>query len=93
LIGSHGHLTIDENRPQLDIFSTMTERRGRTIGGDSAPTTVATEIHAFIRDIQEGRTPLYGARDAAATMATIFAAYESLRTGQPAAVTVTPAGV
>jgi myo-inositol 2-dehydrogenase/D-chiro-inositol 1-dehydrogenase len=93
LIGSHGHLTIDENRPQLDIYSTTTERRGRTIGGDSAPTTVATEIHAFIRDIQEGRTPLYGARDAAATMATIFAAYESLRTGQPAAVNGTPAGV
>jgi predicted dehydrogenase len=91
LIGSHGHLMIDENRPQLDIFSTATERRGRTIGGDSALTTVATEIHAFIRDIREDRVPLYGVRDAWATMATIFAAYESLHTGQPAAVASLPA--
>jgi predicted dehydrogenase len=92
LIGSHGHLTIDENRPQLDIFSTVTERRGRTIGGESAPTTVATEFEAFIRDIRDDRAPLYGVRDAAATLATIFAAYASLRTGQPAPV-VAPAGV
>jgi predicted dehydrogenase len=93
LIGSHGHLTIDENRPQLDIFSTVTERRGRTIGGESAPTTVATEIHSFIQDIQGDRTPLYGVRDALATMATIFAAYESLRTGQPALVSIASTGV
>ena len=57
LIGSHGHMTIDENRPQLDIWSTVTERRGRTIGGESAPSTVATQIGEFIRDIREDRTP------------------------------------
>ena len=55
-------LTVDENRPQLDIWSTVTERRGRTIGGESAPSTVATQIRAFIRDIREDRTPLYGVR-------------------------------
>lgn len=93
LIGSHGHLTIDETRPQLDIFSTVTGRRGRTIGGESAPTTVATEIAAFIRDIREDRAPLYGVRDAQATMATIFAAYTSLRTGQPVPVVTSSVGV
>ncbi len=88
LIGSHGHLTIDENRPQLDIWSTTTNHRGRAIGGESASLTVATEIHAFIRDIQEGRRPLYGAHDAWATIAAIEAAYRSLATGQPATVTL-----
>ncbi len=92
LIGSHGHLTVDENRPQLDIWSTVTERRGRTIGGESAPSTVATEIEAFIRDIREDRTPLYGVRDAWATIAAIEAAYRSLATGQPAQVAALPAG-
>lgn len=91
LIGSHGHLTVDETRPQLDIFSTATERRGQTIGGDSAPTTVATQIGAFIRDIREERAPLYGAREAWATVAAIAAAYRSLRTGQPATVAPLPA--
>lgn len=91
LIGSHGHLTVDENRPQLDIFSTATERRGRTIGGESAPTTVATQIRAFIRDIRDDRAPLYSVRDAWATMAAIDAAYRSLRTGQPATVAALPA--
>jgi myo-inositol 2-dehydrogenase/D-chiro-inositol 1-dehydrogenase len=90
LIGSHGHLTVDENRPQLDIWSTTTERRGRTIGGESAQSTVATEIGAFIRDIKEDRTPLYGVHDAWATIAAIAAAYRSLTTGQPARVEMHP---
>ncbi|MDQ2786657.1 MAG: Gfo/Idh/MocA family oxidoreductase [Chloroflexota bacterium] len=86
LIGSHGHLTVDENRPQLDIWSTVTERRGRTVGGEAAQSAVATEIGAFIRDIREDRTPLYGVDDAGATIAAIEAAYRSLATGQPAHV-------
>ena len=92
LIGSHGFLTIDENRPQLDIWSTTTDRRGRTIGGESAASTVTTQIHAFIRDIREGRTPLYGVEDAWATIAAIDAAYRSLATGQPARIDRPPAG-
>ncbi|MDQ6602702.1 MAG: Gfo/Idh/MocA family oxidoreductase [Chloroflexota bacterium] len=91
LIGSHGHMTVDENRPQLDIWSTVTERRGRTIGGESAPNMVATQIRAFIRDIREDRTPLYGVYDAWATVAAIEAAYRSLAAGQPMAVTAVPA--
>lgn len=87
LIGSHGHMTIDENRPQLDFWSMVTERRGRTIRGESAPSTVATQVGEFIRDIREDRTPLYGVRDAWATIAAIEAAYRSLATGQPATVT------
>jgi len=86
LIGSHGHLTVDENRPQLDIWSTVTERRGQTIGGESVRRTIATEIGAFIRDLQEDRPPLYGVHDAWATIAAIEAAYRSLATGQPAHV-------
>ncbi len=84
MIGSHGHLTVDENRPQLDIWSTVTERRGRTIGGESARGTVTTEIGAFIRDILEDRTPLYGVADGWAAIAAIEAAYRSVATGQPA---------
>jgi predicted dehydrogenase len=83
-------MTIDENRPQLDIWSTVTERRGRTIGGESAQSTVAMQIQAFIRDIREDRAPLYDVHDAWATIAAIEAAYRSLATGQPASVADVP---
>jgi predicted dehydrogenase len=86
IIGSHGRLTVDENRPQLDLFSTRTERRGLPIGGEAARGTVATEIDAFIRDIRDDRTPLYGVADGWAALAAIEAAYRSVATGQPARV-------
>ena len=86
VIGSHGHLTIDENRPQLDVFSTATERRGLPIGGESARGTVATEIAAFIEDIRDDRAPLYGVEDGWAAVAAIDAAYRSVAAGQPARV-------
>jgi myo-inositol 2-dehydrogenase/D-chiro-inositol 1-dehydrogenase len=83
ILGSHGHLTIDENRPQVQIWSTTTERRGRTISGENI---VATEIAAFVRDILEDRTPMYGLADGWAAVATIEAAYRAIETGQPARV-------
>ena len=86
ILGSHGHLTIDENRPQLQIWSTTTERRGRAIGGESARSTVTTEIAEFVRDILEDRTPFYGLTDGWAAVATIEAAYRAIATGQPARV-------
>jgi len=86
LIGSHGHLTVDESRPQLDIWSTVTDQRGRTIGGDTAQASVAAEINTFIDDILRDRTPLYGPRDGWAAIAAIDAAYRSIATGQPARV-------
>jgi predicted dehydrogenase len=86
ILGSHGHLTIDENRPQLQIWSTTTERRGRAIGGESARSTVTTEIAEFVRDILEDRTPLYGLIDGWAAVASIEAAYRAIATGQPARV-------
>lgn len=92
LIGSHGHLTIDENRPELTIWSTATERRGRTIGGDAVQQTVGAEIAAFLDDIRAGRDPLYGLADGWAAVATIAAAYASLATGQPARVRPFPGG-
>src|SRR5437763_585191 len=86
IIGSHGHLTIDENRPQLDVFSTATERRGLPIGGESARGSVATEIGEFIEDIRDNRAQLYGVEDGWAAVAAIDAAYRSVAAGQPARV-------
>ncbi|HET9014030.1 MAG TPA: Gfo/Idh/MocA family oxidoreductase [Thermomicrobiaceae bacterium] len=89
LIGSHGHLSVDENQPELEIWSAgeQATRGARTIGGDAGARAVARLIEEFIHDIRSGRAPLYGAADGRATVAAIEAAYRSAATGMPVPVT------
>jgi myo-inositol 2-dehydrogenase / D-chiro-inositol 1-dehydrogenase len=86
LVGSHGYLTVDEDQPQIDIWSAEPGLRARPIRGEAAQTGSQTLINTFIQDILEDRTPLYGPRDGWATVAAIDAAYRSVATGQPVAV-------
>ena len=84
LLGSHGHLTVDENRPVLEVWGrTEAERRKLPVGGNPGGVAVATTIAEFLRDIREGRPPLFGVDDGRAIMAVIAAAYRSAATGQP----------
>jgi myo-inositol 2-dehydrogenase / D-chiro-inositol 1-dehydrogenase len=84
LIGSHGHMTVDENQPSLEVWGrTASERRQRPIGGDPGAIAVATAIGEFLCDVREGRPPLAGAEDGRAAVAVIEAAYRSAATGQP----------
>jgi predicted dehydrogenase len=85
LIGSHGHLTVDEQQPALEVWGhAETERRKRTIGGDPGTHAVARVVAEFLRDIREERAPLFGVDDGWATIAAIEAAYRAVATGQPA---------
>jgi predicted dehydrogenase len=87
IVGSHGYLTVDEEQPQLDIWSDTPSMRTRPISEAAQNGTLAL-IKAFIRDILEDRTPLYTSQDGWAAVAAIEAAYRSLATGQPVAVEV-----
>lgn len=82
VIGSHGHLTVDESQPVLDTWRRK-ERRGARIGGDAGQHAVRAVLAEFVADIREGRSPRVGAADGWATVATIDAAYRSIRSGQP----------
>ena len=87
LIGSHGHLTVDEQQPVVEVWGrTGSERRRQAIGGDPGSVAVTTAIAEFLRDIREGRPPLFGVADGRATIAVIEAAYRSAATGQPVRV-------
>ena len=87
LIGSHGHMTVDENAPALNIWGHESQgRRHRPIGGDPGTVAVTHAIAEFLRDIRENRVPRFGVQDGRAAIAAIQAAYRSAETGQPAAV-------
>ncbi len=85
VIGSHGHLAIDESQPVLDVWQRK-ERRGRRIGGDAGLRAVQAVLRNFVDDIRLGRTPRFTASDGWATVAAIDAAYRSLDSGQPVEV-------
>lgn len=85
VIGSHGHLTIDESQPVLDIWQRK-ERMGIRIGGDAGQLAVRDVLRTFVEDIRERRTPLVTASDGWATIAAIDAAYRSIQARQPVEV-------
>jgi predicted dehydrogenase len=82
VIGSHGHLTIDESQPVLDIWRRK-ERSGVRIGEDAGQRAVQDVLGAFVEDIRRSRTPRVTAADGWATIAVIDAAYRSIELGQP----------
>jgi predicted dehydrogenase len=85
VIGSHGHLAIDESQPILDVWQRK-ERRGQRIGGDAGLRAVQAVLRNFVDDIRLNRTPRFTASDGWATVAAIDAAYRSLSAGQPVEV-------
>jgi len=85
LIGSHGHLTVDEGKPELDLWGSQ-GWSGRRIGGEAATIAVTTLFAEFASDIRLGREPLFGVNDGIAVAAAVEAAYQSVATGQPVAV-------
>lgn len=82
VIGSHGHVTIDESQPVLDIWQRK-ERRGARIGGDAGQQAVQAVLRNFVGDIREDRTPRMTASDGWATVAAIDAVYRSIHAHQP----------
>lgn len=85
VIGSHGHLTVNESQPSLDVWRPR-ERSAQTIGGDAGKRATLAVIEHFVDDIRVGREPLFTAHDGWATMAVIDAAYRSLEMSQPVMV-------
>jgi predicted dehydrogenase len=85
VIGSHGHLAIDESQPVLDVWQ-RTERRGRRIGGDAGLRAAQRVLRDVVEAIRQDRVPRLTASDGWATIAAIDAAYRSVQSGQPVEV-------
>lgn len=85
VIGSHGHIAIDESQPVLDVWQRK-ERRGRRIGGDAGLRAIQAALRDFVDAIRQDRAPRLTASDGWATVAAIDAAYRSISVGQPVEV-------
>jgi myo-inositol 2-dehydrogenase / D-chiro-inositol 1-dehydrogenase len=85
VIGSHGHIAMDESQPVLDIWQRK-ERRGVRIGGDAGQRSVEAVFASFVDDIRMHRAPRVTAADGWATVAAIDAAYRSIAAHQPVEV-------
>lgn len=85
VIGSHGHLTIDESQPVLDIWQRK-ERRGTRIGGDAGQRAVEAVLRNCVNAVRDDRAPQFTATDGWATVAAIDAAYRSIQARQPVEV-------
>lgn len=82
VIGTHGHLTVEENAPTLELWKRK-EVQARRIGGDAGEQAIHAVLNNAIMAIREGRQPAFGAADGWATTAMIEAAYRSMRSGKP----------
>ena len=90
LIGSHGHLTLDEYAPALNVWGPGGGGVPRPIGDVTADDLITPLVDDLVQAIGAGGRPLYGAADARAAVAAIDAAVRSAADGRP--VPVAPRG-
>ncbi|GHE42131.1 oxidoreductase [Streptosporangium violaceochromogenes] len=82
VLGSHGHLTVDEDRPALDRFGPGGLERW-PLDGAAASEGVRLFLGTLVGDLLAGQAPGYGPADGWATVAVVDAAYRSAASGQP----------
>jgi predicted dehydrogenase len=87
LIGSHGHLTLDEYAPALDVWGPGVGGVPRPIADVTADDVFTPLVDDLVRAIEAGRRPFYGAPDAGAAVAAIDAAVRSAAEGRSVPVT------
>ncbi len=83
IVGSHGHLTVNENTPSLDLYTTDGHATIRRIGSGVEDQAIQALLSDLAIAVRAGNDPSYTITDAAVTIATIDAAYQSILTGQP----------
>lgn len=88
VLGSHGHVEVDEDAPQVTRY----DADGIDIRPADEPLATAGVgacLRTLVGDLLAGRAPEYEPTDGLAAVAVIDAAYRSVETGQPAQVHVT----
>jgi len=90
IIGSHGHITIDDNRPIVHRHGATGTTDGIRLSGGAELQAVEAVLDSLIESIV-GEVPLpYTTQDALVAMSSIAAAYEAIKTGRPSQVSSRP---
>lgn len=86
LLGSHGNAGSDDDKPQVSRYDTSGGVSALPVDGPSSVAILRLMLGQYVQDLRAGRTPGYGFKDAAASLAVIDAAYASAEQGQPVKV-------
>ena len=86
VLGSHGNASADDDKPQVQLFTTSGGVAALPVDGPSSVAILRRMFAGYVDDLLAGARPRYGLDDAAASLAVIEAAYVSAASGQPARV-------
>lgn len=86
LIGSHGHLAVDDESPWLSVWRAGEPMRRQSIEEAAGTDLISPVFDSFLAAVRAGTPPAYGARDGWAAVAAVDAVYRSLASGQPCAI-------
>ncbi len=86
VLGSHGHLTLDDETPAVMQFATDGSSAAHVVGNGAVAETVRWTVEEFLAARESGPPPSYTVADAVRTIEVIEAASESARTGKPVPV-------
>jgi predicted dehydrogenase len=90
LIGSHGHVVIDDESPRLSVWRQGEPMRRRPLSESAATDLITPVFRSFLDAIETGADPSYGPHDGWASVAAVDAAYRSLAEGGPVPVPRAP---
>lgn len=85
MLGSHGHATVDDDRPAVLRYGRDPVVSAGVVGGSGSDAALAGYLRHVVDALAAGRTPDYGIADARAAVSVIDAAYRAIAAG---AVTV-----
>lgn len=83
IIGSHGHLFVDENSPGISLHSVGMAPVSKRTGGSSSIIALRGFFADFLEAVRTGRPPLVTWADIQHAVAVLDAARASMRTGTP----------
>ncbi|MDF2444067.1 MAG: hypothetical protein JWR01_2270 [Subtercola sp.] len=85
MLGSHGHASIDDDRPAVTRYGREPSIASHPVGGGGSEAALAGFFTHLVDSLADGRAPDYGIADARASLSVIDAAYRAIASG---AVTV-----
>lgn len=80
ILGSHGHATLDDDRPAVKRYGASPALSVHTIGGSGADAALAAFFTHVVDRLVQGQTPDYGIADARAAISVTDAAYRAIAT-------------
>lgn len=78
VLGSHGHATVDDDRPAITRYGKNPAFGTEVVGGSGSDAALGAFLRHVVDRLVDGQTPDYGISDARAALSVIDAAYRAI---------------